>query len=631
MNGVAKPFRGPRRSRQSHGGSSASSKTSRQTDGELVVRNIVDMAASPASLRMSMRRRASLEATADGQEILCAAQSNKTARQRWRTAVRKIILTNMVSSQFSTLREMHSVPAIHPTQLQFIRQLGAGTFGRVQLMKLRKAGTPSSKVAMKILRRSTLTRSSCQDFVNEVSILRRLRHPNIIRFLGIGDDQGSPVLEPQVSLTDAVHTFLVLEYCSGGSLKDLIKKQMANGPGNLVFGHRDAFAWLCDVAEGLVYLHKSIPPVVHRDIKPDNVMLAHVKGRFGSGYTAKISDFGTSKVLGVETIMQKSVTFRKTVLRLSATGEAELADTAGGRSDFAPRESLGGAQSAVSEYLRQSVHLQRSVPSGELRVMEEKKRTAEMSRSQRNSALTDGGGSSHGARGAPHGVDVGSALELPPTPTPRTPGLEGLFPPLAEDEEEEEEEGYEGVLGKLAFEGSQREVTRPSLLARLFPCLGPKVAAVAPEQPAPAKDAKYAPLDLTGGTGSLLYMAPEVFRSEKYNARADVFSLGMLALELFSRCPLTTTHNLACSDDVVHFAQSISNGWRPDIPKKLPPPFKDFVKACLEHDPAVRPSAHAVVRMLQEMTPAMLKWAQQQDIAMARASMKYRAATEDQR
>ncbi len=46
--------------------------------------------------------------------------------------------------------------------------------------------------------------------------------------------------------------------------------------------------------------------------------------------------------------------------------------------------------------------------------------------------------------------------------------------------------------------------------------------------------------DLTGKTGSFMYMAPEVFDSEAYNEKADVFSFACIMSELFSRFILST-------------------------------------------------------------------------------------------
>ena len=55
---------------------------------------------------------------------------------------------------------------------------------------------------------------------------------------------------------------------------------------------------------------------------------------------------------------------------------------------------------------------------------------------------------------------------------------------------------------------------------------------------APRSPAIWSSIDVTGQTGSLRYMAPEVWASESYTHKADVFSFAILAFELLSRCLL---------------------------------------------------------------------------------------------
>lgn len=46
--------------------------------------------------------------------------------------------------------------------------------------------------------------------------------------------------------------------------------------------------------------------------------------------------------------------------------------------------------------------------------------------------------------------------------------------------------------------------------------------------------------DLTGRTGSFMYMAPEVYKAQQYNEKADVFSFGVVMYEVFSRLAMST-------------------------------------------------------------------------------------------
>lgn len=54
--------------------------------------------------------------------------------------------------------------------------------------------------------------------------------------------------------------FIVQEYMDGGTLKELVYKQMRD-PGGGVYSKADAFRWFLNVAEGLAYLHSAIPIV----------------------------------------------------------------------------------------------------------------------------------------------------------------------------------------------------------------------------------------------------------------------------------------------------------------------------------------------------------------------------------
>lgn len=88
----------------------------------------------------------------------------------------------------------------------------------------------------------------------EIDILSRLRHPNVVQFLG--------------ACTRAEPVTIVSEILEGGSLEDALQLQ-PHPP------LRRALEITLDCARGLNYLHRSRPDViVHRDIKPANILLA---------------------------------------------------------------------------------------------------------------------------------------------------------------------------------------------------------------------------------------------------------------------------------------------------------------------------------------------------------------------
>ncbi|GLJ07388.1 hypothetical protein SUGI_0065820 [Cryptomeria japonica] len=144
--------------------------------------------------------------------------------------------------------------------------IGKGGFGSVFYGKL-----SGNEVAVKVL--STDSFQGKQEFRNEVSLLSRIYHKNLVYFIGY-------CRKPIVAL--------VYEFMECGTLMDHL-----HGPAKL----EKPLDWQTRVnialqaAEGLLYLHEGCsPPIIHRDIKCSNILLDR-------RMFAKISDFGLSKLL----------------------------------------------------------------------------------------------------------------------------------------------------------------------------------------------------------------------------------------------------------------------------------------------------------------------------------------------
>ncbi|CAJ1967731.1 unnamed protein product, partial [Sphenostylis stenocarpa] len=88
-----------------------------------------------------------------------------------------------------------------------------------------------------------------------VSIMKRLRHPNIVLLMG------AVIQPPKLSI--------VTEYLSRGSLFELL--HMGNVGSSISERHRLCMAY--DVASGMNYLHQMKPPIVHRDLKSPNLLV----------------------------------------------------------------------------------------------------------------------------------------------------------------------------------------------------------------------------------------------------------------------------------------------------------------------------------------------------------------------
>ena len=154
---------------------------------------------------------------------------------------------------------------------QAIRKIGQGASGRVFEGIDRVHG---DHVAIKILR-SDLDDDAqlVQRFVNERRTLTELEHPRIIAVRDLIVDQGM--------------LGIVMELATGPTLGAQLA---ASGP----MAPAAALAVVRQVAEALSYAHGR--GVVHRDIKPDNIILTNLDGADDPG--VKVADFGIAKILG---------------------------------------------------------------------------------------------------------------------------------------------------------------------------------------------------------------------------------------------------------------------------------------------------------------------------------------------
>jgi serine/threonine protein kinase len=140
--------------------------------------------------------------------------------------------------------------------------LGQGAFGVVYLGLNIDSG---ELMAVKQMATDDVSKRELNSLENEIHLLRNLRHPNIVRY--IGTELNSERLS------------IFLEYVPGGSLKALIDK----------FGHLEesvARSYTRQLLIGLEYLHRH--GIAHRDIKGANCLV-------GNDGVIKLADFGNSK------------------------------------------------------------------------------------------------------------------------------------------------------------------------------------------------------------------------------------------------------------------------------------------------------------------------------------------------
>ncbi|KAK4750805.1 hypothetical protein SAY87_004287 [Trapa incisa] len=145
------------------------------------------------------------------------------------------------------------------------KELGEGGFGTVYFGKLRDGRS----VAVKRLYENSYKR--VEQFMNEVEILSRLRHPNLVILYGCTSRQSHRLL-------------LVYEYVPNGTVADHLHGNLAK-PGSLSWSTRLNIA--IETASALVYLHAT--DIIHRDVKTNNILL-------DENFSVKVADFGLSRL-----------------------------------------------------------------------------------------------------------------------------------------------------------------------------------------------------------------------------------------------------------------------------------------------------------------------------------------------
>jgi len=107
---------------------------------------------------------------------------------------------------------------------------------------------------------------------------------------------------------------------------------------------------------------------------------------------------------------------------------------------------------------------------------------------------------------------------------------------------------------------------------------------------------------LSGKTGSLMYMAPEVLKCEDYNDKADVYSFAIVMYEVLQKCLLlafVSLHGVAAEVD--QYVASVVSGFRPFLPKQWPKEVRFLLTKCWSDKHVDRPSMDEVLEALQEI------------------------------
>lgn len=142
-----------------------------------------------------------------------------------------------------------------------VKTLGSGSFSSVYLIKL--------KYSQDMCALKRLNKNEYESFKNEISLLMKLNHPNIVSIINYYESKK--------------YYNILLPYAKYGTLDNLIGRRKKN---NKEFEFEDVKTIVLSISKGLNYLHEN--KIIHCDIKPSNILL------FGNKII-KIGDFGVSK------------------------------------------------------------------------------------------------------------------------------------------------------------------------------------------------------------------------------------------------------------------------------------------------------------------------------------------------
>jgi eukaryotic-like serine/threonine-protein kinase len=159
------------------------------------------------------------------------------------------------------------------------RFLGEGGFAEVYRVRHRIFG----RQAMKVFKRVGMKLEEVEEILQEAILLAGINHPNIVRVF-------------DADTTETTHgtcCFFTMEYIAGGTVEQFWKSF-----GNQFVPVETTVHLMRQVVGGLCLAHSNNPPIVHRDIKPQNILV----GYDNAGLRARVADFGLAKRFNVLTM-----------------------------------------------------------------------------------------------------------------------------------------------------------------------------------------------------------------------------------------------------------------------------------------------------------------------------------------
>ncbi|KHN23722.1 Serine/threonine-protein kinase CTR1 [Glycine soja] len=200
-----------------------------------------------------------LKGSGDGEHIALGANSEGDRRSD------RSVVSNDSTKSDSALDD-HEVAEVDIPweEITLGERIGLGSYGEVY-----RGEWHGTEIAVKRFLDQDISGESLEEFKTEVRIMKRLRHPNVVLFMG--------------AVTRPPNLSIVTEFLPRGSLYRLLHRP------NSQLDERRRLKMALDTARGMNYLHNCTPVVVHRDLKSPNLLV-------DKNWVVKVCDFGLSRM-----------------------------------------------------------------------------------------------------------------------------------------------------------------------------------------------------------------------------------------------------------------------------------------------------------------------------------------------
>jgi calcium-dependent protein kinase len=192
-------------------------------------------------------------------------KNNERSEERRKTKLETVAKNNSENNNIKLNKDNMIKISNEPIQKYYsiMGDLGHGSYGSVKKVKHKQLG---EERAMKIVQKKS------ESSQNEIEILKKISHPNIISIYEIFED--------------SKNYYIMTELMSGGELFEVITNQGS-------FSEIDAAKIIKQILNSINYLHNK--NIVHRDLKPENILMNNKSTIKDQNYDIKIIDFGTAK------------------------------------------------------------------------------------------------------------------------------------------------------------------------------------------------------------------------------------------------------------------------------------------------------------------------------------------------